>query len=118
MRTRSWYSIFLLSALRVGSSSRFCVQSSYLFYPGNQVGAFTARCNRKAIFCVVTFKLHNSCQEFLLRRPVERRLVELNLFWSVAKASCMGSGIIAVVEFDTTVTTVEWATCALSGVLC
>lgn len=45
--------------------------------------------------------------------PVAGRLVELDLFWRVEKASCTDSGIVAVVERDAFFTTVEWPTCAL-----
>lgn len=37
--------------------------------------------------------------------------MELGLFWRIEKASCMDSGIVAVVECDAFVTTVEWPTC-------
>lgn len=64
--------------------------------------------------CIILAKTTHFCGYSCLREVSW----ELNLFWRVEKASCMVSGIVAVVHFvnafvsDAFVRTVEWPTCA------
>lgn len=58
--------------------------------------------------CVIPAKTTHFCGYSFLREVSW----ELNLFWRVEKAFCMVSGIVAVVECDTFVRTVEWPICA------